>query len=326
MRSASTRSDAREAHPTRSEYRLYYNLPLIAEKANAGDLLLLFRTPGSGDLSAVVARAGSQVEEKLLDAVFAGDEPSLDSFRLVTPPTLSRATAEDLVAAMTPARTAIDSYRAREHPVYTGALAGGDLPPGVRMAQAGQELAETRLGRELSSDDRLAFGLDAETELYFAITHELGERKLAALREAGAGFAAVAAYVMQVSQSARSRRGSSLQWHFAYVLERAGVPFTSQCATEGKEKPDFVIPGYNEYHDPRYPPDRLRMVACKSTVKERWRQILTEAARIDEKSLLTLDAELTDDTIAAMRAAKLKPFLPASVLDLEYSSRPAARA
>jgi hypothetical protein len=39
------------------------------------------------------------------------------------------------------------------------------------------------------------------------------------------------------------------------------------------------------------------MVACKSTARERWAQVLKEADRVAEKYLLTMDEDLTDDQI-----------------------------
>ena len=60
------------------------------------------------------------------------------------------------------------------------------------------------------------------------------------------------------------------------------------------------------------------MVACKSTSKERWRQILNEASRIETKHLLTLDQALTPRTVQQMRAAKLHPHLPRSLIRSAY--------
>jgi hypothetical protein len=314
--------DARESHATRSEYRLYYDIDLISAMAAPGDLLLLFSVPGSNDLRAVIAEVGSDVEQRLLDAIFTGDEPTLEAFQIVAPPVPNPDTVDRLTAAMAPRAPEGDGYRATTDPLYSESLAAGNLPSGALMAEAGQRLARAVMGDALSSDERLTCGLDAETELYTAITHELGERKLKELVEAQAGFQAVASYAMQVSQSARSRRGSSLQWHLAAVLDAAGISYTSQCTTEAKEKPDFVVPGCAQYHDDSFPQERLRMVACKSTVKERWRQILTEAERIPEKYLLTVDPSLTDDTISAMNLAMLRPFVPSSVMELAYASRP----
>jgi hypothetical protein len=131
---------------------------------------------------------------------------------------------------------------------------------------------------------------------------------------------------MSIHQGRRSRRGHSVERHFAVLLEREEIPFNvagtrAKCATEGGERPDFIVPGCAEYADPRFPAERLRLVACKSTERERWRQVLREAARVPEKYLLTLDEDLTDPTLREMRASGLRPFLPRRVLESVYAKR-----
>ena len=69
---------------------------------------------------------------------------------------------------------------------------------------------------------------------------------------------------------------------------------------------------------------RVRMVACKSTAKERWRQVLHEATRIPEKYLLTVDPSLTGSTIEAMLRAGVVPFLPSPVIHRSYAGHPYA--
>jgi hypothetical protein len=66
------------------------------------------------------------------------------------------------------------------------------------------------------------------------------------------------------------------------------------------------------------------MVACKSTVRERWAQILPEADRISTKFLLTVDTRLTAATIGDMAARSLLPFLPKVVIETHYADHPAA--
>ncbi len=56
--------DAREAHPTRSEYRLYYDTAAVAD-ARPGDLLVIF-AEDDGSLGGLVARSGTRVEADLL--------------------------------------------------------------------------------------------------------------------------------------------------------------------------------------------------------------------------------------------------------------------
>jgi restriction endonuclease EcoRII-like protein len=60
-----------------------------------------------------------------------------------------------------------------------------------------------------------------------------------------------------------------------------------------------LFPGSKEYHDRQFDSALLVMLGAKSTLKERWRQILTEAEKIPRKHLCTLEPAIsksqTDD-------------------------------
>ena len=80
--------------------------------------------------------------------------------------------------------------------------------------------------------------------------------------------------------------------------------------TENKSKPDFLFPGQQEYHDGTFPTARLSMLAVKSTCKDRWRQVLAEADRIDSKHLLTLEPGISTNQTGEMQDKKLQLVLP----------------
>jgi hypothetical protein len=170
-------------------------------------------------------------------------------------------------------------------------------------------------------DDYLIGALTAETDLFYGIESEIQSARLGELLAENPTVTDVLDFAMTVQQSRRSRRGQSLQNHFAGLLTLLQIPFAAQCATEDRETPDFVLPGCLEYHDRGFPSERLRMVACKSTARERWRQVLHEAGRIPDKYILTLDRNLSDATIRSMIAARLQPFLPRAIRDGSYAGR-----
>jgi hypothetical protein len=57
------------------------------------------------------------------------------------------------------------------------------------------------------------------------------------------------------------------------------------------------------------------MLAAKSTCKERWRQILTEANRIPNKHLCTLEAGISNAQTAEMQAQKVSLVIPKPILE-----------
>lgn len=109
------------------------------------------------------------------------------------------------------------------------------------------------------------------------------------------GFDSIDAFVARaqtILQRRKARSGRSLELHVREILVeeglREGRDFAHGTVSESGKKPDFLFPSQAEYHDLGFPAHRLRMLAVKTTCKDRWRQILNEADRIRVKHLLTL--------------------------------------
>ena len=106
------------------------------------------------------------------------------------------------------------------------------------------------------------------------------------------GFSSVDEFIFlanSVSNRRKSRAGKSLELHLEQLFIEYGLThFDTQANTEGNKKPDFIFPSSAEYHNVNYPVDKLRMLAVKTTCKDRWRQILNEADRINNIHLFTL--------------------------------------
>jgi hypothetical protein len=52
------------------------------------------------------------------------------------------------------------------------------------------------------------------------------------------------------------------------------------------------------------------MLGVKSTCKDRWRQVLAEAARVETKHLLTLETSISTNQTDEMRAQKVALIVP----------------
>jgi hypothetical protein len=313
--------DARERHPSRTEYHLYYSDSPFKE-AQPGDLLVLFRDEDER-IQGLVARKGTSIEARLMRLLSLGDAAELDRFAVIQPPALTRQLAIELVEVLAPAPPTEADYVSFVASELAKFKARSIFPGTSEMARLAALAVQRAHGNE-AVDGRLWLGLEAETAIYFSLEDAIKGQQLEQLQGAGGGLAEVTSFVMTMLQSRRSRRGHSLQNHFAFVLNEEGIPFSAQCATEPGETPDFLVPGCSAYHDLDWPSSRLRMVACKTTAKERWRQVLNEAARIPTKFLLTLDQELTKQTLDAMHSAGLRPFAPAPVISRHYTD-PAVR-
>ena len=108
----------------------------------------------------------------------------------------------------------------------------------------------------------------------------------------------------------KSRAGKSLEHHLEKIFDINQLPYTAQGVTEGKKKPDFIIPSIEQYHDSSYPDDKLIFLGAKTTCKDRWRQVLNEAARIPHKHLFTLQQGISSNQLQEMKDENLTLVIP----------------
>lgn len=59
--------------------------------------------------------------------------------------------------------------------------------------------------------------------------------------------------------------------------------------------------------------ERLTLLGAKSTCKDRWRQVLAEADRIEHKHLLTLEAAISTTQTQEMQDKKLQLVIPKEI-------------
>lgn len=129
------------------------------------------------------------------------------------------------------------------------------------------------------------------------------------------GFSSVDDFVAManmVLNRRKSRAGKSLEHHLAAIFEENGILYTAQAVTEGNKKPDFLFPSQEAYHDPDFPADRLISLAAKTTCKDRWRQIITEADRLKDKPkfLCTLQQGISPAQMDEMKEADVVLVVP----------------
>lgn len=120
-----------------------------------------------------------------------------------------------------------------------------------------------------------------------------------------------------VLQSRKSRSGKSLEYHAIEIFMEEGLvaetDFSHNPTIEGSKKPDFLFPSLERYLDGDFPESRLRMLAAKTTCKDRWRQILNEADRIPDKHLLTLQEGVSENQFSEMTEAGVTLVVPTTL-------------
>lgn len=108
----------------------------------------------------------------------------------------------------------------------------------------------------------------------------------------------------------KSRAGKSLENQLEAIFSANSLVFKSQAKTERNSRPDFIFPGEDAYHNLSYPSDKLIFLAAKTTCKDRWRQILTEADRIPKKYLFTLQQGISPQQLLEMEKENVKLVIP----------------
>lgn len=131
------------------------------------------------------------------------------------------------------------------------------------------------------------------------------------------GFGSVDEFIAlanSVSNRRKSRAGKSLELHLEHLFIEHGLrQFATQAVTEGNKKPDFLFPSAEAYHDAEFPAENLRMLAVKTTCKDRWRQILNEANRISPVHLFTLQEGVSQAQYREMQAEGVRLVVPSSL-------------
>ena len=94
------------------------------------------------------------------------------------------------------------------------------------------------------------------------------------------------------------------------LFNRNSLAFETQVITEEHKKPDFVFPGGVAYHNMSYPANKLIVLGAKTTCKDRWRQVVTEADRVDTKYLCTLQQGISKQQLHEMQSEGIVLVVP----------------
>jgi hypothetical protein len=89
--------------------------------------------------------------------------------------------------------------------------------------------------------------------------------------------------------------------------------FTAQPIIDGNSQPDFVLPSIEYFR--RNPPDAI-IFTVKKTLRERWRQIVTEGTWGLGFFLATIDEKIADRDLEAMLESRIHIVVPTLIKTL----------
>lgn len=195
-------------------------------------------------------------------------------------------------------------------------LSPDQLPPDwLERFPAGSDIiekvVELRPDSNLDPDRRLLRRRECEFDVFRSLEEAV---ELPLIRR---GFESVDEFIARaqtILQRRKSRSGRSLELHTRKILIEEGfreaIEFSHQPESDPGKKPDFLFPSEQSYKNLEYPAERLRMLATKTTCKDRWRQILNEASRIPVKHLLTLQEGVSENQFREMTEAGVRLVVP----------------
>lgn len=303
--------NARENHPTRTEYRLYYSANPVLNLAVSGDLVVIGQT-GENKLAVIVAPQGSTAEQQLM-WLFGLKEAG------------SRFVIRDFVEEDTQLNFAgqyIISTLGFEVPDTAPDFLqelisrfGSSFPITAEFsAYARSTLTDVSPTEE--PDNTLMAWLEREELLFKTLEKHIVAQKLQqGFGSQGTDVDEFISFSLSVQNRRKSRAGFAFENHLAQIFTICEIQYSKGVKTERNNKPDFLFPGKKYYHDTNFTVQLLTMLGVKTSAKERWRQVLAEADRIENKHLITLEPAISKNQTDEMIAQNLQLVLPKPLMD-----------
>lgn len=297
------------------EQRLYYKGNAVMDLATVGDLLVIGKRPEDRTL-ALIVKKGTTIERQILWLFGIQDGENKFSVNTIEGERnkqigfAERTILEALGIEAKPedANKWIDVMLRRYGPRF---------PPTREFS----DFARSTL-RDISvleaPDETLLAWINQEEMLFRTL-----ERYIVQIR-IKEGFADVddfVEYSLSVQNRRKSRAGFALENHLSEVFKQHGLAYSQGQVTENKARPDFIFPDIRQYHNPEFPVNRLTMLGSKSSCKDRWRQVLSEANKIEQKHLFTLEPGISQNQTDEMQDKKLQLILPQNLHDSYLESQ-----
>ena len=309
--------DARKNHETRTEYRLYYSSNPVIETAITGDLVIIGRT-GDNELAIIVAPQDSTSEQQLLWLFGLAEVGSKFIVRdLTAEDTQLNFAGRYIIASL--------GYEVPDTaPDFLEEILrrfGGTFPTTAEFSTyARSTLVDVSPIEE--PDNTLLAWLEREELLFKTLEkHLVAEKLQQGFGEAGNDVDEFISFSLSVQNRRKSRAGLSFENHLAYLFDTQELLYSWGAKTERNNKPDFLFPGITYYQDTEFTTELLTMLGVKTSAKERWRQVLPEANRIERKHLVTLEPAISVNQTDEMIVQHLQLVLPQPLMETYTSEQ-----
>jgi EcoRII C terminal len=307
-----THYDTREHQPKRSaEWRLYYPSNPITELMVAGDTLFLAKRKGDDRIVFAIAKPGSTTERQLL-WLFGLQRPG-DKFSSVE---FQKNDGTELGFAGHLILDELGIEREDSDADKLDAIIskfGGEFPTTKLFSELARKTC-TEVSPLDSPDATIETWLAHEEALFRRLERQaLKSRLESGFKDSeGVDVEGFLRFSLGVQNRRKSRMGWSFEHHLTALFEAWQLKFSRNAITENKQKPDFLFPDLVTYQNASFGSPAIMMLGAKSTCKDRWRQILSEAEKIQEKHLATLEPGISSAQTDQMKAHRVQLIVPAA--------------
>ena len=306
--------DARYHNPNRTEWRLYYPTNDVTSRAEKGDTLFICLRRDNTVLD-IVTKKESIIENQLFWLFNIRPDENSNSFVANTDLTNPPSAKVDFAARMILQKIGVEIPQTEED--FTGLLIdrfGYSFPTTKEFSEFSRS---TISGADPvgDPDGTLVLWYDREETLFMNMEKIIIQERLRKGFTDGEnvdvdGFIA---FSLSVNNRRKSRAGLSFENNLEAIFRANNIRYSHTPVTENRSKPDFIFPSIEMYRDESYPAEKLTMLGAKTTAKDRWRQVLEEADRIEKKHLITLEAAISEYQTDEMISRNLQLVVPQSI-------------
>ena len=304
--------DARERHPSRSEYRLYFpaDAASVIGLSEADDSLFLC-LKSDNTLLLIIAKQESTIESQLY--YLFGLNPAPGS---VFESNLAFENSDKQISIVVRTifeKIGIEYEEDSDKLLFENLIDrfDGKFPSTDVFSKYARETVKDANPIE-APDETLVRWFEHETVLFKMMERHIIKTRLKEgfVNGDDVDVEGFLKFSLSVQNRRKARAGMALENSITEILSRNDILFDRTPVTERRNKPDFLFPGKSEYHDSKFPADLLTMLGAKTTSKDRWRQVLDEADRIKQKHLITLEPSISTNQTDQMQSRLLQLVVP----------------
>lgn len=302
--------DARERHATRTEYRLYYTSNDVIQNSAVGDLIIIART-GKDSVAVIIAQANSTSEKQLLWLFGLSEVENKFIIKDLSDKKENLGFAGKFIITTL-------GFELEEKEDYLDLILetfGKKFPSTNEFSDFARSTVKKSNPIEAPDETLLAW-MEREELLFRTLEKHIVQEKLhKGFGNNGIDVDDFIQFSLSVQNRRKSRAGYAFENHLSKIFKAHKVKYSKGQATELNKKPDFIFPGINEYRDSSFDISLLTMLGVKTTAKDRWRQVLSEASRIKGKHLITLEPSISKNQTDEMLSEKLQLVIPKGIYE-----------